>query len=145
MILKPSGLLIIGKLLYVVGMILFSSYCLAGEDQSLSAQSKRIYRQLIGVLIETQVCKTETDCRGIVFVSPATNGLGVAVYGVTERHVIAALVSTVIREAEALPSSRELSAEFIPITKQESLRRSIWSRDKRILEFSTKGGQYAEH
>jgi hypothetical protein len=106
----------------------------------------RIQEKIIDTLIVNRVCNNAGDCsrRQVVFISPARKGLAVTVYGITNHEMMAALTATVVKEAAALAPDLQIEAKFLVASKQESLERSFWHRDSRVLELIVKGGNDAQ-
>jgi hypothetical protein len=131
----------------ISALLFIHACCIAGEDRSLEAYRLRLISQIIGALISDHVCRDEAECvrRQVVFVSPMSNGLAVEIYGVTSNSTMANVVSTVVREAAALPSSSEIGAKFIASTKEQSLGLPFWKPDSKLLVITIKGGANVQH
>lgn len=117
----------------VLFFLSFSS--LAGEDRTFESQRLLLSDNIYSILIKDKLCSSKNECasRQYFFCSPATNGIDVKLYGVTNNRTLEKILNLITKNYLEGKVGRYTFSVF-EISKQEDLKLFFWQSPKPIYK-----------
>lgn len=110
--------------------------CEAAPDYRFHPQTLRLAADLKAALVKHKICATPEHCSNarIVFVTPESWGMEVAVYGVTDKAVLQELTNTVTAAFFAAPAGMSIQLKVYSHTKAQALSAPLFRKLKPAME-----------
>lgn len=94
----------------------------SGEDRSYEKERLSMIQKIENILIAGGICSTGNECsvKKIFFVSPATNGIAIATYGVNDKQVLRQILEVSALEFYS-HNKMQIKIEHFSFSKDEEL------------------------
>ena len=118
-----------------------SVIAIAGEDSTYKSDREALCHEIKEILIDKQFCTDANDCsrRDILFCSPAINGIGIQLWGISDYEVIGPALIAASQSYSNRTGKMRVYFDVYKTTKAESLSKPFWPFDPKIASFKFKG------
>ncbi|MDR2112723.1 MAG: hypothetical protein LBQ62_06460 [Candidatus Accumulibacter sp.] len=131
-----NPLVSLNRLAVLISLFTISPSIPAGENRAHEESRLGLIKNIQEILIMEKLCISESDCtkKQLFFVSPATNGLGVKTYSITDPVVLMKIAEKCM-DVFYRESKLSVYMDNHDISKHEELENFFWKNPFNHVEF----------